>query len=125
MLYWFFIGVALSTLLVMCAGCITKMPTLYLDSGPVIPDIPQAKVERGWNPMDEDGHVWSLDAEDGTMIAMCSYTYMKVKGQERWRGVFFHQETDFQFKPFTAAKMDGLCECVEWAERFAMGGYYL
>lgn len=122
---WFLIGLLLATLLLLSGCASTSRPPLEQQ---IMEGVEQGikEIGAGWNPMDEDGYSWSLDAEDGTMIARCYYTYIKISGVEKWQGVFYYQVHDLPaFGHYTTVETDGLAECVEWVETFALGGYYL
>jgi hypothetical protein len=127
--YWFIIGFALSLLLVLGSGCAPKQKLdLGMQSGIIkvsMEEVTKEPAKSGWAAADEEGYAWVYQDGDGLMVASCSYTYTKFKGQEQWLGVFYYQETDYMYGEYPTAILNSLCECVVWSEHFIYGGYYL
>lgn len=89
-------------------------------------DLQRSTSKGGWFPLDDDGYIWVLESVNGRMIAKCSYTFITVSGVQKWDGVFYRQSNDLFDTPYTFEDdLDNLCGCVQWAEMFALGGYYL
>jgi hypothetical protein len=82
--------------------------------------------KRGWFVGDDDGYIWYLQGDGGELIGKCSYSYIKVMGVEEWHAVFYQQSHDIEsFGPYIEATTEGLYECANWVEQYALGGYYL
>lgn len=86
-----------------------------------------------WVQMDSYGYVWELHdkrARYTQVVARCSYSFMRISGIERWRGIYFNKSMDFSGNGLDDrfvdnSDLDGLCGCVEWVYHFLFGDLYI
>jgi hypothetical protein len=82
---------------------------------------------RGWSPLSESGNHWILRDYIGghlTILARCDYTYMSVRGVEKWKGTYFGMRESLGWhEPVFNGDLEELAGCVEWVKMFYYGDY--
>ena len=89
----------------------------------------------GWLPQDKDGYLWEYHARGRgrviQVVARCSYTFIRIRGVEKWNGTYYNILDDFgkgdQFDSFVTSwkRLDGLSGCVRWVEHFLYGDKFI
>jgi hypothetical protein len=86
-------------------------------------------VQAGWQPTSDFGNHWVLRGYIGghlTILAKCDYTYMKIRGVEKWRGTYFGMKESFKWHgPVFDKNLDNLVGCVDWVKMFYYGDYMI
>ena len=135
-LYWFLIGIALSSLLVLSAGCASTQQSgleHYLNLEEPTKPAPQPEENwkpnlngMGWSAMLPSGNLWVYRTERGIQ-ASCNYQYMKISGVEQWRGKMLKMKTSFmqETEIVQQSGLQNLSGCVEWVENHLKGGYWI
>jgi hypothetical protein len=134
-LLFFVLGFVLAMALLLNYGCATvqsKGSSLFMDylyeELEREPEEQKEEVKTGWIVQDKDGYRWELRANRGSnieVVAICSYTFIKYQGVEKWRGVYYGTPTDFYESDPPIGEVDGLFGCVEWVNHHLYGDYFI
>lgn len=134
-LLFFAIGFVLATVLVFSCGCAVNDPLGIFNeleqelNGEQYDEDWEAEREVGWQAIDQSGNHWVLYVpnDDGVLrIASCDYSYMKIRGVEKWKGQYYGMVDSMNHHgPVFDNDLENLVGCVTWVERFLYGDFYI
>jgi hypothetical protein len=136
-LIFFVLGFVLALALLINMGCATTggispdildglMSELELEGPKKSYQVPE-DVQAGWQPTGISGNHWILRGFIGgklTVLARCDYSYMRVMGVEKWKGIYYGMTDDISFgDPVSHPDLRNLSGCVDWVKMFYYGDY--
>ncbi len=131
-LIFFVMGFVIALALLVNMGCATAQSSIFegmmneLEGPGQSYQVPE-DVQAGWQPTSESGNHWVLRGFIGgklNILARCDYTYIKIRGVERWKGRYYGMKDELNFDdPVSNHDLKELSGCVEWVKMFYYGDY--
>jgi hypothetical protein len=133
-LIFFVLGFVLTFALLINMGCVTVQSSIIdgmmneLETPNQSYQVPEG-IHRGWSPTGNSGNHWILRDFIGgelTVLAKCDYTYMSIRGVEKWKGTYFGMMDSRRWhEPVYDDKLERLSGCVDWVKMFYYGDYMI